>query len=74
MGGDCIGVCPEGSLQESVIILYCVGPGDRTQVIRLGGKPLYLLCHLTDQVKDLKGRSLSLIIWLNLDSITCHFV
>lgn len=73
MGGDYIGVCPEGSLQESVIF-HCVGPGDRTQVIRLGGKSLYLLCHLSDQVKDLKGRSLSWIIWLNLDSITCHFV
>lgn len=61
----------EDSLQESVVIFCHVGPGDATQVIRLSGKHLYLLWHLTNRVKDLK-RSLSFIIWLNINSITCH--
>lgn len=27
-----------------------MGPGNRTQIIRLGGKPLYLLSHLVSPI------------------------
>lgn len=36
----------EGDLQVSVFFSYCVGSGDVTQVVRLGGMYLYRLSHL----------------------------
>ena len=36
----------EGSLQEPFLSFYSVGPWDQTQVVRLGGRHLFLLSHL----------------------------
>lgn len=51
----CVCVCPfpsahvevRGHLQESLLSFQYVGHRDRTQVSRLGGKPLYPLRQLT---------------------------
>lgn len=38
----------EVNLQESFLSFYHVGPKVGTQVIRLGSKHLWVLCHLSD--------------------------
>jgi len=43
----CTHVEARGLLWESVLSFYHVGPWDQTQVLRLGGKSLYLLSGLT---------------------------
>lgn len=37
----------EDRRQEPVLSFHCVGPSDRTQIIRLGTEHLYPLSHLT---------------------------
>lgn len=37
----------EANLCESVLPFYYVGPGNQTQVLRVGGKPLSPLSHLS---------------------------
>lgn len=45
---ECVCVCPsEGNLKKLFVSFYHVSSGDQTQVVRLGGKHLYRLSHLT---------------------------
>lgn len=37
----------EDKFQESVLSFNCVGPGDQTQVVKLGDKCLYLQSYFT---------------------------
>lgn len=41
-------LCACGGQQTTVESFYHVGPGDRTQVVRVGEKCLYTVSHLTD--------------------------
>lgn len=49
-------------VQESILSLYRVGPGDRTQVVRLGGKHLYVSSRLTSPVLLLFGERILLCV------------
>lgn len=47
----------EGNLQESVLSFHHVGPEDRTQVVRFGGKHLYLLSPLSGPEQSVLNHS-----------------
>jgi hypothetical protein len=42
----CVCVCVRDNMWQSVLSFYYVGTRDRTLVIELGGKCLYILSHL----------------------------
>lgn len=51
------------NLKKSVLSFHHAGPGDGTQVIRLVGRCLHLLSHLSRPLSSLLKMTISLLPW-----------